>query len=160
VVGTARRLPCRHACAMVSTDPGGNKVTAAIGRAAALVLALAALALCGCHPDASTARGTAERFLDAHYVAIDLSEAANWTSGLARQKVQNEIELTQGQEIDDTTRKPIVHYTLLEERAAGDDAMNYLYHGSIAIEGTDGFERKWLVTVRREAPGWRVTNYQ
>jgi hypothetical protein len=144
---------------MLSTGPGGNKVTASTARAAATLLVLAAI-VGGCRPDPSTSRGTAERFLDAHYVAIDLAEAAGWTSGIARRKVEQEIELTRGQAIDDTTRKPVVHYRLLEEHADGADAVNYLFRGSITVDGSDSFERRWLVTVRREEPGWRVTNWQ
>ncbi len=114
----------------------------------------------GCRPDPSTARGTAERFLDAHFVAIDLHEAVGWTSGVARRKVEQEIELTRGVAIDESTRKPVVHYRLLEEHSDGADAVNYLYRGNITVDGSESFERRWLVTVRREAPGWRVTNWQ
>ncbi len=125
-----------------------------------LACALAMPAAPGCRADPSTPRGTAERFLDAHYVAIDLPAARAVTGGLARHKVEQEIELTRGQEIDDTTRKPTVHYRLLEEHPDGEHSVNYVYLGSIAVEGADRFERRWLVTVRREPEGWRVTNYQ
>jgi hypothetical protein len=121
---------------------------------------LSALLGAGCRPDPSTPRGTAESFLDAHYVRIDLSAALPFTSGLARHKVEEEIGLTQGQAIDETTRKPRVHYRLLEERPDGERAVSYLYRGSIAVEDAGRFERRWLVTVRREEAGWRVTNYQ
>jgi hypothetical protein len=121
---------------------------------------LSALLGAGCRPDPRTARGTAESFLDAHYVRIDLAAALPFTSGLARHKVEGEIGLTQGQAIDETTRKPSVHYTLLEEHADGEQAVNYLYRGSITVEDADPLERRWLVTVRREEGGWRVTNYQ
>lgn len=113
-----------------------------------------------CGPDHSTARGTAEGFLDAHYVAIDLERAQQVTSGLARQKVAEEIRLTEGVEIDDTTRKPIVRYELAEERPSGDAAAQFLYHATIAPDGAESFQRRWLLTVRREADGWRVTNYE
>ena len=59
-----------------------------------------------------------------------------------------------------STRKPRVHYTLLEEHPDGEQAVNYLYRGTITVEDADRFERRWLVTVRREEAGWRVTNYQ
>jgi hypothetical protein len=28
------------------------------------------------------------------------------------------------------------------------------------VADADRFERRWMVTVRREGEGWRVTNYQ
>jgi hypothetical protein len=144
---------------MVSTGSGRDKVTATT-RVWLGGLALATLVAGGCRPDASTARGTAERFLDAHYVAIDLAAARALTTGLARHKVEAEVDLVRGQDIDETTRKPVVHYKLLEEHPQGDDAVNFLYLGSIVVADADRFERRWLVTVRREEPGWRVTNYQ
>jgi hypothetical protein len=121
---------------------------------------LVAATSAGCRADASTARGTAERFLDAHYVEIDLPQALPYTSGLARKKVEEELELTKGQAIDETTMKPIVRYTFLEEHPDESGGSRFLYRGKIVVDGSDGFERKWLVTVRHEAAGYRVTNYQ
>jgi hypothetical protein len=135
-------------------------VSATPASAIAAVAAVVLVAGAACRPDPSTARGTAERFLDAHYVAIDLNEALPYTSGLARQKVQKELELVRGVSIDDTTLKPVVHYTLLEEHPDDADAAKFLYRGDIAVEGADALVRQWLVTVRREPDGWRVTNYQ
>ncbi len=133
-------------------------------RAASLRLLLCGLTtilgVAACRPDPSTPRGTAERFLDAHYVHIDLKSALPFTSGVARHKVESEIELVRGVEIDETTRKPTVHYSLLEEHADGTQAVSYVYRGRIAVDGADTFERRWLVTVRQEPEGWRVTNYQ
>lgn len=145
---------------MVSTGPQRDKETVTRARFAAGFFVLTVLAAGGCRPDPSTPRGTAERFLDAHYVAIDLREAIAFTSGIAKQKVEQEIALVSGVEIDENTRKPVVHYKLLEERPDGEHSVNFLYHGSIAIDGADGLERRWMVTVRREDGGWRVTNYQ
>jgi UDP-glucose 4-epimerase len=61
--------------------------------------------------------------------------------------VEEEIELTRGQPIDDATRQPRVRYRLLEERPAGDDGTSFLFLASIRVEDADSFERRWLVTV-------------
>lgn len=147
---------------MVSTGSGRNKVKArrhsVLGRAGFLLVL--ALALVGCRADPSTPRGLAERFLDAHFVEIDLPAALEFTSGVAHKKVEGEIALVGDQTIDATTRKPLVHYRLLEERADGADAVSFVYRGTIRVEDADTFERRWLVTVRREGDAWRVTNYQ
>jgi hypothetical protein len=157
---------------MVSTASGRDKVKRAKSRRAAArtrfppaamraaALVLVALASAGCHPDPSTPRGAAEAFLDAHYVRIDLPAARELAAGLARHKVEGEIELVRGQAIDETTRKPTIHYRLLEEHPQGEDAFTYLYRANISIEDAEGLERRWLVTVRREDGAWRVTNYQ
>jgi hypothetical protein len=123
-----------------------------------LLAALVLLTACG--PDPSTARGTAESFLDAHYVRIDLPQALPFTSGIARQKVTKEIDLVKDVVIDETTRKPTVNYTFIEERPDGDSAVSYVYNGRILVDGADAMDRRWLVTVRQEADGWRVTNFQ
>lgn len=128
--------------------------------AALAVAVLVAATGLACRADPSTARGTAERFLDAHYVEIDLESALPYTSGLARHKVEEEMALVKGVEIDDTTRKPIVRYALLEEHPDGEGGTKFLYQGKILVDGADGFERRWLVTVRKEGDAYRVTNYQ
>src|SRR2546427_10592704 len=96
--------PCRHAGAMVSTDPGRNKVRMRHGTARAL--ALSALLLAGCRAPPHTPRGTAERFLDAHHVRIDLPAALEVTPDPARHKVGNEMRLAPGQASHETTRQP------------------------------------------------------
>jgi hypothetical protein len=118
------------------------------------------LVLAACGPDPSTARGTAERFLDAHYVHIDLPATLALTAGVARHKVEEELDLVRDQPIDDSTRKPTVHYKLLEEHPDGDAAANFLYLGSIRVEDAGSFDQRWLVTVRRQDGGWKVTNFQ
>jgi hypothetical protein len=131
-----------------------------IATIASLVLQVALLLAGGCRSDPSTPRGTAELFLDAHYVRIDLPAALELTAGVARRKIEDEMRLVAGQAIDEATRKPTVHYRLLEEHTDGEQAVNYVYRGRIAVEDADTFERRWMVTVRRDDGGWRVTNYQ
>ena len=148
---------------MVSTGSERNKVSLPLIRRDGSVLTLSLLTMLlvvACRPDASTPQGTAELFLDAHYVHIDLQQALPLTAGLARHKVEDEIKLVEGQTIDAGTRKPTVHYRLLEKHPDGEHSVNYLYLGSITVEDAGGFERHWMVTVRREPAGWRVTNYQ
>lgn len=149
---------------MLSTVPGRDKVRASTTRATTLLRILCVGAVvagtAACRVDPASPRGAAERFLDAHYVRIDLPASLPFTSGLARQKVESEIALVQGVAVDETTRKPTVHYTLLEEHADGPDAARLLYRGRVVPDGADAFERRWLLTVRREADGWRVSNYQ
>jgi hypothetical protein len=150
--------------AMVSTRPGRNKVRtrhSAALRACLVAAGAFLLAAVACGTDAASPRGVAERFLDAHYVQIDLRAALGVTAGVARRKIESEIGLTAGQEIDASTRAPHVRYRLLEERGGEDGAQTYLYEGRITVEDADTFSRRWLVTVRRVDPeSWRVTNFQ
>jgi hypothetical protein len=130
-------------------------MTGALQRAT-LALALFASA---CHSNGAGARGVAERFLDAHYVHIDLEAATPFCTGLALQKLREEQRLTQGQQIDESTHKPTVHYQLLETK---DDAEHptYVFEGTIDVDGAAQFKRKWLITTRRDGDGWKVSNFE
>ncbi len=123
------------------------------------LLISALLGLAGCHADPSTPRGRAELFLDAYYVEIDLPKALEHTAGVARAKVEQNIELTKGHVIDETTVRPMVHYRFGEEHADGDTTVNYVYLADVTADG-DTSQRKFMLTVRKEADGWRVTNVQ
>ena len=99
-----------------------------------------------------------EVFLDWHYVEIDLPKSREYTVGLARSKVDDQIRLTSGHAIDAGTRKPRVYYKLLERRDAGSRTA-FVYRLSIRPEGAGEFSRTLMIRVRKEEAGWRVSNY-
>jgi hypothetical protein len=126
----------------------------------AFCVALAfALAAGACHSDAGGPRGAAEGFVDQHYVRIDLEGAKPFCTGLALQKVRDEQRLTQGQPIDASTRKPTVHYRLLEAREDPEHP-SFVFQGTIDVEDAGQFTRKWLITTRHEGDGWKVSNFE
>ena len=115
--------------------------------------------LSACHSDSTGARGIAEGFVDQHYVRMDLEAAKPFCTGLALQKLSNEQRLTQGQQIDESTRKPAVHYRLIETK---DDAEHpvFVFQGTIDVEDAGQFTRKWLLSMRRDGDGWKVANFE
>lgn len=123
------------------------------------VSACLAIGLMACRDGPDTAQGTAERFVDAHYVEINLPAAKAFCVGPALAKLEEEERLTAGQAIDEATRKPRIAYTLLQKREEGADRVSFLFEGTIRVEDADTFTRKWMVTIRREGAGWRVSNY-
>ena len=123
---------------------------------AALFLSL--ILFLGCGRDLKTPQGVAEEFLDRHYVEINLPKAKEYAVGLALEKINEEIRLTSGQAIDASTRKPKVHYHLLEKQE-GDGRVSFLYQGIIEAEDAPEFTRRWLVVARKEGDGWRVSNF-
>jgi hypothetical protein len=130
-----------------------------MSRRTALLLPLYALSISACRGrDLSTAQGTTEEFLDQHYVHIDLQKAKEFTVGLAQQKLDEEIRLTAGQVIDAGTRRPRVHYRLLEKKEQGPRA-SFLYLGTIQADDAPEFTRRWLVSARKDGPHWRVSNF-
>ena len=120
------------------------------------VLALFLISACG--NDLNTAQGIAEEFVDHHYVKIDLQKAKQYTVSVAQAKIDEEIRLTKGQAIDASTQKPRVNYTLLEKKE-GDQRSSFLFEGKIQSDDGTSFIRKWSVATRKEANGWRVSNF-
>jgi hypothetical protein len=111
-----------------------------------------------CGKDLDTAQGVAEEFVDHHYVKIDLQKAKQYTVSVAQAKIDEEIKLTSGQAIDASTQKPRVNYTLLEKNE-GDQRSTYLFEGKIQSDDGTSFIRKWSIATRKEANGWRVSNF-
>ena len=128
------------------------------GRVIFLGILFATLA-CGCGRDLKTAQGVADEFVDQHYVNIDLQRARDYSVGLARDKIDDEIRLTRGQAIDAGTRKPKVRYELTEKKQESDARVSFFYKGTIEVEDAPEFTRRWLVVARKEGDGWRVSNF-
>ncbi len=124
----------------------------------ALPLCLLAVLLDGCSRDLGTAQGVVEEFVDQHYVHIDLQKAKEYSVGLALQKINEEIRLTSGQVIDASTRKPRIHYRLLEKKE-GEQQASFLYEGTIRAEDAPEFSRRWLIVARKQGDRWRVSNF-
>lgn len=124
-----------------------------------LVLSCTVLLLMGaCGKDVRTPQGVAEAFIDQHYVRIDLQKAKDYAAGLALEKINQEIRLTAGQAIDASTRKPKIHYRLVEKKD-GAERVSFLYEATIDIEDDPSLTRHWLITTRKEAGQWRVANF-
>ncbi|MBI4524263.1 MAG: hypothetical protein HY695_10690 [Deltaproteobacteria bacterium] len=117
-----------------------------------------ALFLGACGRDLNTARGVVEEFVDHHYVYFDLRKAKQYSIGVALEKINEEIRLTEGQTIDASTRKPKVHYRLVERKESPQRA-SFLYEGTIQAEDAPEFTRRWLVSARKEGNQWRVSNF-
>ncbi|HEY2989912.1 MAG TPA: hypothetical protein VGL11_19490 [Candidatus Binatia bacterium] len=121
-------------------------------------LALSCALFSSCSRDLRTAQGVADEFVDQHYVRINLQNAKAYAVSVALDKINNEIRLTAGQTIDASTRKPNVHYRLMEKKEAEGRAQ-FLYEGTIRAEDAPEFTRRWLVAVRKEGDQWRVSNF-
>ena len=123
----------------------------------AITAALAVSALVAC-TSPNSPRGVVDRFIAAHYMAIDLKAAEPLCTGLALDKLREEMKLTQGQNIDETTRKPIVHYKLTAKRESPDH-IEYLFRATIDVPDGGSFQKNWMITARKEADTWKVSNF-
>ena len=126
-------------------------------RAAPLVAVIAAVTATAC-PAPNSPRGVVDRFIAAHYMAIDLKAAEPLCTGLALDKLHEEMRLTEGQHIDETTRKPIVHYKLTAKRESPDH-IEYLFRATIDVPDGGSFEKNWMITARKQADTWKISNF-
>ena len=123
-----------------------------------VAMLLGLLTAAGCERDLGTSQGVVEEFLDQHYVTIDLNKSKDYTIGLARKKVDEEIRLTAGAEIDATTRKPKVYYDFVEKRE-NRGQLSYLYELTIRPEDANELKRRVLIRLRQHEDNWRVSNF-
>jgi hypothetical protein len=135
----------------------GKSHPAAGVKSAKLLLLVAIVLVAGCKP-ANTPRAVVDRFIEAHYIAINLKSSERWCTGLALEKLRQEETLTAGQAIDDETRKPTVHYKL-EQQRDGQDRVMYLFLATIDVPDGGSFDKKWMITARKEGPIWKVSNF-
>jgi hypothetical protein len=122
-------------------------------------ISLVFLVVAGCRSAPDTPQGTAERFVDEHYVRIDLQAAKAYCTGLALRKLEEEERLTEGHLIDRSTRMPTVRYKIISEKLSEFDA-TYVFAATIQIDGAASLSRRWIVTARRTDDGWRVANFK
>jgi len=120
-----------------------------------LLLGLVAAAACS---QSNPARDGADRFVDSYYVEIDLPRAKENAIGLARAKVERQIELLKGVERPESESKPTVYYRLLEERHG--ERPGFVYELTISLGGGETVKRRALVIVREEAGAWRAANFE
>jgi hypothetical protein len=104
-------------------------------------------------------RAVAERFIDELYVEIDQAAARELATGLAVSKLDDEIRLKQGQEIDAATRQPHIGYTFVQADAAGGETSSLVYDLRVTPDGADAFTRRLVLTLRQVDGAWKVANY-
>ncbi len=111
----------------------------------------------GCTPK-NSARGVVERFIEEHYMAIDLKATEPLCTGLALDKIRKELELTAGQVIDESTRKPTIHYTLKQSRE-DTGHVTFLFKARVDVPDGGSFNKFWMISARRDGDIWKISNY-
>ncbi len=107
------------------------------------LLGLGLLSL-SCGRDLNSPQGVAEEFVDQHYVNIDLQKAKAYAVSVALAKIDDEIRLTTGQQIDASTQKPKVNYKLLEKHERSGKTFD------LSIRRTNSI-RRWHVLCQKMA---------
>jgi hypothetical protein len=113
--------------------------------------------MASCTPP-NSARGVVDRFIEARYIIIDQNQMQTLCIGLALDKVHEEMKLTAGQSIDQSTRKPVVHYSLQKTRNDGDNT-TFLFKARIDVPEGGTFKKFWMITAKKNGEVWKVSNY-
>jgi hypothetical protein len=124
----------------------------------AVALLMFASILAGCE-SADPRRAVAERFIDQLFVRIDQHAARELTTGLATSKIDEEIRLKAGQQIDESTRQPSVAYGLVQASRDDGPTASLVYDLHVSPDGADTFTQRLVLTVRKEGDAWKVSNY-
>jgi hypothetical protein len=120
------------------------------------VLVAGMLLLGGCEP--SDAPGAVVvNFIQARYLANDFKSSEQWCTGLALAKLHKE-EAAAGQNTDAAARKPAIHYRL-DQKRDGDDRVIYVFVATVDAPDGRSFDKKWMITARKEGDIWKVSNY-
>ena len=136
-------------------------VASGSGRSRLAISTLLAISflIAGCTPR-NSARGVVDQFIQARYVAIDRQQMEALCTGLALDKIHEEIKLTEGQSIDQSTRKPIVHYSLQHQRdEPGRGAVTFLFKARIDVPDGGTFSKFWMITARKDGDAWKISNF-
>jgi hypothetical protein len=128
-------------------------------RSGVLTVLCMALAIIGCSPS-DNAQGVADRFIQAYYVQIDQAQALEFTMGLARERLHEELQrvasLRQGSSLD--LERPQVSYTLARTQADGDQ-MLLVYDLTITPPQVKPLLKKILLIMEQRREQWKVINF-
>jgi transposase len=117
------------------------------------------LAILGCSRSDS-AQGVADRFVQAYYVQIDQAQALEFTTGLARERLQQELQLVaslrRGSSLEQA--RPKVSYSLARTQSAGQQVL-VVYDLTITPPQVKPILKKILIITEQFGEQWKVINF-
>jgi hypothetical protein len=118
-----------------------------------------AIAILGCSPS-NSAQGVADRFVQAYYVQIDQAQALEFTTGLARERLQQELQqvapLRRGRSLEQA--RPKVSYTLVRTQLEGRQVL-VVYDLTITPPQVKPILKKILIITEQLGEQWKVINF-
>jgi hypothetical protein len=116
-------------------------------------------AILGCSRSDS-AQGVADRFVQAYYVQIDQAQALEFTTGLARERLQQELQLVaslrRGSSLEQA--RPKVSYSLARTQSAGQQVL-VVYDLTITPPQVKPILKKILIITEQFGEQWKVINF-
>jgi hypothetical protein len=120
---------------------------------------LIALTVAGCSRD-NTPQGVADRFVQAYYVQIDQAQALEFTTALARERLQRELQLVapirRGGSVEQA--RPKVEYNLVRTQPDGRQVL-FVYDLTITPTHVSPMVKKVLIITDQFAGQWKVINF-
>jgi hypothetical protein len=120
---------------------------------------LIALVFGGCSRD-NTPKGVADRFVHAYYVQIDQAQALEFTTALARERLQRELQLVgpirRGGGVEQA--RPQVEYNLVRTQPEGRQVL-FVYDLTITPMQVSPMVKKVLIITEQFAGQWKVINF-
>ena len=101
----------------------------------------------------------AKQFIDAYYVRMSLPEAAKISEGLAGEKIAAQIQLLDGQSIQNRANVPTVDFYLVKNEASqSKDEAAYVFE--VKPKVMDVGPRQVYVKMRLEGETWKVSQFK
>lgn len=118
-----------------------------------------ALAILGCTASDSAQR-VADHFVQAYYVQIDQAQALEFTAGLARERLHEELQrvasLRRGSSLEQA--RPRVSYTLARTQSEGQQVL-LVYDLTITPPQIQPILKKILLIMEQPGEHWKVINF-
>lgn len=120
------------------------------------------LCLTACGHDNSP-EGVANEFLFRYFIELNQRGALELSTGLAADKLKEEIELTQSirmtPNLDLSKHKPFLDYKLVNTQRRKDNSVTLYY--DVTIENPNGkdYKREVVLTTTEISSLWKVTNF-
>jgi transposase len=118
-----------------------------------------ALAILGCTAS-DNAQRVADHFIQAYYVQIDQAQALEFTAGLARERLHEELQrvasLRRGNSLEQA--RPRVSYTLARTQSEGQQVL-LVYDLTITPPQIQPILKKILLIMDQPGKQWKVINF-
>ena len=120
---------------------------------------LIAFVCLGCSRD-DTAKGVADRFVQAYYVQVDQARALDFTAALAEERLQREIQMVTPirRSGDVEQARPNVEYSLVRSQPDGRQVL-FVYDLTITPPHIPPMLKKVLIITDQRAGQWKVINF-
>jgi len=117
---------------------------------------------CG-HGHSNSPEGVAEEFLFRYFIELNQRGALELSTGLATDKLNKEIELTQNirmlPNLDLAQHKPFLDYELVNKQSRSENSVTFFYDVTIENKNGEDYKRELTLTTVILDGNWKVNNF-